>query len=421
MCLKTHKEFFTLTIMQTSSTGNGSDTLNNLLKQRESEFRGIYSLLSKEGVLLQDEHINCDHAECSNNIIDISSIDNAGDPGPRLRRWCTYSIAPENAARLLMAAAGDFAPSTDKQTAQHQRNVTEGLKSLCKLYEKRGDQHEVATQQEQSAAAGARAQSLLRLTEAEAYCCGHVESNAREEAARSRARGLAALARVDAPIHDCDCDAPLNPSRIASKTYLRRHKFQLPKERANNFETVTGPWKDSGIMPDPVYTAADGEGRTPCYPTRGTLVPMPSVAEQSIGTSTGAMMEFLGGQIGAHLPFSQDAATSTVTPPTMAPADMNFIFDRPDHMDEFALKGLDRLPEVSMLTGQPTSSVTAMEQESNIFQPNFATSVHDGIPSNTALDIPMDEVIDDFDFDDITFDGVFDMPIDDTFGADGSM
>jgi hypothetical protein len=71
------------------------------------------------------------------------------------------------------------------------------------------------------------------------------------------------------------------------------------------FATVTPAWKESGLMPPVTYTAS-----TP-------NLSMPSIANAE-STTTGAMMEFLGPNIGAGLDFANDSTTQQI--PLQSPA-----------------------------------------------------------------------------------------------------
>jgi hypothetical protein len=85
----------------------------------------------------------------------------------------------------------------------------------------------------------------------------------------------------------------------STSPYLRRHRYELPPDRAIRFATVTPAWKESGLMPAVTYTASTPD------------LSLPSIANAD-STSTGAMMEFLGPNVGAGLDFANDFATQPI-------------------------------------------------------------------------------------------------------------
>ena len=123
-------------------------------------------------------------------------------------------------------------------------------------------------------------------------------------------------------------------------------------------------------MPDPVSTATAG-----------------FEPQQSI--TTGAMMEFLGGDIGQSLPFSSDAATSSIPLPT----DCDWMMSE-DPVQEAAINY-----DIDRLIAETTEAQSGQNLTADVF------------PISTAeVDVPTDLAMEDFNFDDI----VFDMPMDDT-------
>ncbi|KAK5126013.1 hypothetical protein LTR85_011368 [Meristemomyces frigidus] len=298
-------------------------------------------------------------------------------------------------------------------------------------------------QQSGNATRGLESLSRLQNTSCGTESCSRQTQDDRLNAA-SRARGLAALARVDAPITDCDCDAPRSASRgtylkpqklqpsagqdkrlvsaarakglaalanidvpltcecdeskpTSQTAYLQRHKLELPVDRAQRFETTTPAWQDSGIMPEPTSTATLGLGHS---------------------TTTGAIMEFLGGDVGGNLPFSNDLATSNIALPLAnAEFDWDFGLAAPG-MATKELQDLDDL--LAAASTAPSACATSQEQlttASLSMDTSWMTTAESLKPANTVTDFPNDLAMEDFNFDDMTFDGVFDMPMDDTFSV----
>ncbi|KAK5175769.1 uncharacterized protein LTR77_000909 [Saxophila tyrrhenica] len=197
-----------------------------------------------------------------------------------------------------------------------------------------------------------------------------VDDDVSQQRAKNLARGLNALSHVCA---EGECPPAVTDSQ--RDDYHPRHRYELPKERAQRFATTTGPWEHSGLMPPTISTA--------------------ELANTPNTTSTGAMMEFLGGEIGQHLPFSADPETALI------PINNDFDWAMPTtEAEEAAInRDIDRLiAETS--GGQQQPAMTGME-----------------FPAMTGPDTT---AMPDFNFDmDMDFDGVFDMPMDDTFGPMG--
>lgn len=201
---------------------------------------------------------------------------------------------------------------------------------------------QLGVRERQAAAAKAKAQSLSALTHAE--CCGGTLEN-----------------------------CPTTAS--GKKPFLQRHRYQLPAHRAQQFATTTAPWEDSGSMPAPTSTASIDLG--------------PHI------TSTGAMMEFLGPELGQTLPFSSDEQSSTI------PITSEFDWTMPTTAAEEAAM----LVDVDRLIAETTPPETQLPLLDGVF-PDLTTSAH--VPTGTAMD--------DFNFDmDMDFDAIFDMPMDETF------
>ena len=310
-------------------------------KQKLAELNRVCMTLSKEGVL-HDANGECKHTECDDNVFDASAVDGSSAVGPRQYRWCTYELPPQKAkeiAALTKPIEGNALRGPAKKMAQDPQrssNISQGMESLHKLslnYD--GDSHWLPND------------SKITATQARAQC------------------------------FNGECVEPDPTGVNGKKPYLQRHRYELPKNRAQRFATTTGAWQDSGTMPEPVTTSA------------------PSVDLQD--TSTGAMMEFLGGDIGKNLPFSSDAQTSRI------PLDPDFSWAVPTTAAEEAAM----IHDVDQLIAETTAAQSQ--------QPTTANSFSD---ATTSGDLPTDFGMDVFDFDmDMDFDeGAFDMPMDETFG-----
>ena len=318
--------------------------------QKMAKLSQIYMTLSKEGVL-HDANGKCKHTECNDNLFDASAVDGCGAAGPRHYRWCTYELPPQKAKEIasltapLSISTVHSSPKTEN-TLDHSRrssNISQGLKSL----------YDMETQ--------------LSLHHGG---CTWEDHDSRIAQARAKAQGLSSLSRPECPQGEC-----VEPG-VTKKSYLQRHRYELPKHRAQQFATITGAWEDSGLMPEPVTTSI------------GHMDPQ--------STTTGAMMEFLGGDVGHDLPFITDAQTSTI------PLETDFNWAIPASTDDEAamINDVDRLI-AETTAAQAQQSITA-DTTSAMF------------PSAT---MPNDLMMEDINFDiDMDFEGVFDMPMDETFG-----
>nr|OQO23323.1 hypothetical protein B0A51_09458 [Rachicladosporium sp. CCFEE 5018] len=341
--------------------------------RRHQQVRYLYNQLSKEGVL-HDTNSRCSHAECERNIVDTRRFDRSGESSPATRRWCTYELPPEKAkqfailtapaeesiaishalmqprqADLELQAAHDLhscirglqtadkhalskvmtnvsSPSKRKSKSpelQHSTGVTHPAQRAfdaltradCLDHNKHScggagsSRYAVKGPSDFGSADKTRWDWLQKLQDGETACCPHVDHNARtfETRARqleaNRARGMATLTSLEQNEPDDHCgpnDVPLmEPKSRNNRGFVPRHHYALPADKARRFATLTGAWEDSGSMP-PATSTAD--------------LSLPSIMSPDT-TSTGAMMEFLGGDFGAHLDFSQDAATSLIPLP----------------------------------------------------------------------------------------------------------
>ncbi|KAF2215943.1 hypothetical protein CERZMDRAFT_90035 [Cercospora zeae-maydis SCOH1-5] len=131
---------------------------------------------------------------------------------------------------------------------------------------------------------------------------------------------------------------------------------------------------------------------------------MPAIVDTSLpdiheSTSTGAMMEFLGGHVDASLPFAHDALTSQIPFQKLTPGEevdwavLNNGVITPEEMDEIlnttAAPGMENIGDVDM----------------SWLTPDVTDTTDDNIQATQDL------VMDDFNFEDM----IFDMPIDEGF------
>ncbi|EME82923.1 uncharacterized protein MYCFIDRAFT_211199 [Pseudocercospora fijiensis CIRAD86] len=211
--------------------------------------------------------------------------------------------------------------------------------------------------------------------------CAWEKSDYDLEKARARSHGLQALARAEAPGTD-DCmpsDFMLPPPK---KSFLQRHRYELPKEKANMFATTTGAWEDSGVMPQVVNTS---------------LTDIPE-------NSTGAMAEFLGGNLGADLPFINDAITSSINAASAENIDWQISAE-----GEFS-------PEQLIDLMNPTSAPDF--DPMHVMETNWNGDIMPSTHTSSSMDLPNDLHMNDISLEDMNFDDIiFEMPLDDTFGT----
>lgn len=325
-------------------------------KPQSDDMKRIWATLSKEGVL-HDVDGKCKHTECEDNILDSSLDQGRSSAAPKLYRWCTYELPPQKAKEIAQLTAplvsqGKLRAKVDGNLESsdqdwNRQNVFQGLESLINM------ENEIERHRDDGRPSA--------------------EHDRQIEAARAKSRALEALTYADCVGNTQDC-TPLNAP--AKRPFVPRHRYQLPARRAQQFATTTGPWEDSGSMPAPISTASIDLG--------------PNI------TSTGAMMEFLGPELGGTLPFSTDAETSTI------PITSNFNWDLPTSTaDEAAM-----MQDVDRLIAETTLPQSDEPVSAEMF--GGMTSSADA-----TADLTMNDVNFDMDFD---FDGVFDMPMDETFG-----
>lgn len=299
------------------------------------ELRKIYKQLVDEGVLHGLDN-RCAHRECDNNIVDLSAIDGRGSGSKKLS-WCIYSLPPDTAKRLSYMAA------------------VQGFKTPGA-----GDQDAGEDKVRQ------RSRNFHRSLEA------LVSMDTR----------LTAMGKLSHPPSTRAHTSQMPPGQMAGErvgSYTPRHKLEPSQDRAQLFATTTGPWADSGTMADAMSTQQ-------------------RIFNQE-GTTTGAMTEFLEGDLTFNLPFSNDNSTSEIP---FGPMD-NFswpasktVEEQQQVMDEF-----DRIiAETTAAQAQPSGSAFMNDNA-----PTATTFGNDALAGN------------DLNFDDMEmdFDGVFDMPMDETF------
>ncbi|KAF2773462.1 hypothetical protein EJ03DRAFT_347964 [Teratosphaeria nubilosa] len=468
---------------QISNAAHVPGPYSRALARNRQELRSICSLLSKEGVLLYEEKIVCNHDECARNFIDVSTVDGNPEPGPRYKRWCTYTVAPEKAEKLAMTAAAveepaDLSafmdgPAAGNRDTDDAGNDLEGSGRFCETKSTNSE-----------GAALARAKGLSMLTDRENKKCTFPQINTNEEAraaASSRAGGLVALERVHAPSSSCDCDCHVHPVRQSwtaprlelpqdrargsedinalwegsscleaarsraqcldylgrlhgpmacdcndaqaspssnSRVHQPRHKLQLPIERARLFETTTGAWEDAGKMPAATYTTGQGDAGKPATGRLGVAAEtsMHIIAEEDL-TTTGATMEFFGPQL--------SEGRDTAIPEILAASAMTRDFDRDleppnaPSIDHQALKELDDLIAATFSSpNQAIEGTAAAENPAMLLNNQGATAVADPLPLASIDGLTNNLAMEDFDFDDLTFDGAFDMPFDENNGVD---
>lgn len=313
-------------------------------QERDAE-RTVWSILSKEGVL-HDVNGKCKHTECEDNVFDFHAVE--GNVTPKPWRWCTYQLPPEKVKQIAQLTGPSRMDDRVDDERERAQNVLHGLASL-----NGADQR----------------------NEGNGNCHDSYDMQIRK--AMARAKGLELMSNIEG-------QEPNEPNHaVPKKVVMPRHRYQLPKERAARYQTTTGAWEDSGIMPTAVTTAS--------APTATNIAPMDPSA-----TSTGAMMEFLGGDIGQHLPFSSDVETSRIPL-----EDYQFMLPTTAAEDEVLNRDLD------LLIAQTTAAETQ--------QLATAAGTFDfGAP--VTNDVALDGMDLDFDMD---FDGVFDMPLDETFDMSG--
>ncbi|EME46434.1 hypothetical protein DOTSEDRAFT_169028 [Dothistroma septosporum NZE10] len=321
----------------------------------------MHMLLSEAGVLVTEDQ-SCKHMICSENFFDISNLEEKSSKVPQIRRWCHQSLLPRVVEELKNITI--IGISSRESTAAEDR-----AKTMQTLWHLEDGDHEYRG----SCSAGHEKKHEKP--------CGSTGADPELMAARSRARGLNVLAGMKAPR-----GGPPAPSSKTS-SYLKRHKYELPINQARLFETTTRAWANSGTMPPAVHTS---------------LLDVP----EATNTSTGAMMEFLDGDVGAYLPFSNDALTSEIQLPDFTVGGNGWELSHGGTMTEVEMT--EMFNATTFGQDDPLPDVAAMDFDWN---DAMATTAEDfaTLPATDG---------DQFAFDDDTmFEGVFDLPLDDTFGS----
>lgn len=343
---------------QSRAQANDAATRPGPYQQARDTLRKMHMLLSEAGVLVTEDQ-SCKHIICSDNLIDITKLEETSSQEPQIWRWCHQSLLPRVTEELnnINCVGGN------SKTATAAENRAKAMQTLWDL-EDRDHQH--------NGSCSAKYEKKEP--------CGNTRADPDVLTARSRARGLNVLAGMEAA-QAVSCPAP------ATKTasYLKRHKYELPVAQARLFETTTRAWGDSGSMPQAVHTS---------------LLNIP----EATTTSTGAMMEFLGGDVGASLPFSNDALTSQIELPDFSIGENDWELPGGGAMTEAEM--MDVVDATTFNQADLLPDVTAMDFDWNAA---MATTAADfgTLPATDGNE---------FAFDDLTFDGVFDVPFDETFG-----
>lgn len=204
-----------------------------------------------------------------------------------------------------------------------------------------------------------------------------------EQKRLAKEKGLKALFDADVRMDSTEIEKTLQSEGTPSgeAAYRARYTYELPPDRAQRFATITAASHEAGVLGEQIDTTA------PDF-------------RPADGDTTGAMMEFLGGTVGQSLPFSHDAASSAIPP----------------------LSSKWVCWSEPMAT-QPTIDEGVCDENGMWRDGNFqwspcANAQADlnagGLPS-TAENEVTDFAMNDFDLESMKFDGVFDMPLDDTF------
>lgn len=178
----------------------------------------------------------------------------------------------------------------------------------------------------------------------------------------ARARGLAALSRIEALEDDSDSFVGIAPK----KRYLQRHRYDLTNEQAQAFETTTGAWPDSGMMPEPIRISLRD---TPASSAKGQL--------------TAAEEDFSG-----RVPLQDDPS-----------------FDWQNLAQQEPTQPGNRIAPNPYQGFDPIDAAMDVDMTWNALM----------APSLPIAEMPNDLGMAEVNFDDFTFDGVFDMPPDGMF------
>lgn len=304
------------------------------IEQKRQEVRSVYHQLSKEGVLHNADY-RCQHVECEGNVVDLRPFEDNPSNEPRPRRWCTYEL-PISTFKAPIESEMVFDTTTDNALhtlpgAGDGTSRMHGLEALNSIEQRmgmnrNGDGMAACEWADHDArVAASRWNMLQRLQKGEIENCPFTGQNKRLGDLRDKqvacttsdavARGLDTLVAMEAAEVDDNWGPngiPLRSNETSAQNststspYFRRHRYELPPDRAQRFATVTPAWKDSGLMPPVTYTSSTPD------------LSLPSIANAD-ATTTGAMMEFLGPNVGAGLDFADDWATKQIPLQSSAP------------------------------------------------------------------------------------------------------
>ena len=371
------------------------------LAKKVGHFRDLYASLLRQGKL-HDEDYQCGHEKCRNNKADMSWLDHGDASQDRSKRWCTHEVGTELIKPLTIIT------TTAGNRLAESMATPSGLESLERLSNRMmaAGGNPCPEDNAFTEIAGARAGGLKRLSITDTEHCSSrfPDCFANGSGADSRARSLEALAQIEAPLID-PLMSDLGGPRL-NKPYLPRHKLVLPPDRAQRFASTTGPWVDSGVMPEPIYYSH-------------------SNTEAAINTSTGAMIEFLGGDVGRDLPFSNDVQTLAIPGPFSSNYDWMVAEGIPVDND-YIMQDLDDLiaattttplapadPGIPYTTWDYDSLAVNTEPQSRFSMPPM--------PASTQTTASTELAMEHLDFDDMTFDPSFDLPIDESFMPENNM
>jgi hypothetical protein len=164
-----------------------------------------------------------------------------------------------------------------------------------------------------------------------------------------------------------------NLDEPTAKKYIQRHRYQLPKDKANIFATTTGVWDDSGFVPQTMH------------PSLGSI-------HETSPTGAGT---FLAGDDVGHNPSTPMRAEDDDNLDSLLPESHPILSE--DAVDSLVAAALEQ-------------SSVMMHRDAEPDQMDSTASHAPGGVSAPNADDMMDYIVDD------EFDGVFDMPLDDTFG-----
>nr|POF15361.1 homeobox protein pknox1 [Quercus suber] len=315
----------------------------------------IATLKTAHSVLNDKGLLHDENFRCGHTECDNNQVEttyNTSPPaGPRFMRWCSHTLTPDLIAHAASLRRASLQPSSDSSASM-------------------------------------------------AHQEGTVETT-------SRVEGLATLERMENATLGLPAAAP-----SSKKPCVPRHRYELSEDRARRFATTTGAWTDSGIMPPPITTA-----------TTNTTDPLFMPPGLGLAPTTGAMMEFLGNRLGSALPFSRDTTSSIINPPA---SDPEWQFN-----DELTMQDLDDLiaattAESGLVAPAPACASDLMSGDISLDTDSWFdtgihdidTLMHDSSATPTAASLLAGDVgnsVGATETETDIFDGVFDMPLDETF------